>query len=55
MPFVNVSVVRIVQIGGCPTGRPLLFRPPVFLPNVRPATICQLCENRLFAVNSTPL
>ena len=65
MPVAEARVVRIVQVASgksghrrasvCPLLVPPALRPPVFLPIVRPATICQLFEKRLVAVNSTPL
>src|SRR5271156_5328014 len=48
-----------VLFGSCrpvaPDGPAVVLRPPVFLPYVKPATICQFCERRFDAVMSTPL
>ena len=58
-PFGLTDVAKINLKGDATPGygwnAAVLFTPPVFLPIVRPATICQRLEKRLLAVNSMPL
>src|SRR5262249_14795663 len=56
MPFENVVKFGSLRSLPLPSDCPLdELRPPVFLPIVSPAVICQRCEKRFAAVNSTPV
>jgi len=54
MPSENVVLLGSFR-SVVPDWPPLVLTPPRLLPMVSPATICQLLEKRLLAVNSTPL